>query len=253
MSDAAGVSLDGTGYLVGGEDSGAVADDRGHREHSRDLTPRVERKPGSNIARVGASNTDPTSGRRRAQRQTWEDSVARPVAYRRVAMTILVTLLSAGCAASPPSSLSLASSTPSAPSPASSAAPTLAPAVGPSPAPSPTPAPTAVPVPASWIEGPRQPAVGGVQFQDVVWTGSRFVAVGAADGGVAVFLDSTDGSSWHRQKSSGAPLDAEQDRGRAGGPCGDRRDRRGSGQLDVRRRPDVDGDPGCVPDAGRRQ
>ena len=43
-----------------------------------------------------------------------------------------------------------------------------------------------------------------MQFQDVVWTGSRFVAVGAADGGVAVFLDSTDGSSWHRQKSSGA-------------------------------------------------
>jgi hypothetical protein len=43
-----------------------------------------------------------------------------------------------------------------------------------------------------------------VQFQHVVWTGTRFVAVGAAlDGGGAI-VDSTDGITWNRQPGSTA-------------------------------------------------
>jgi len=40
--------------------------------------------------------------------------------------------------------------------------------------------------------------VQGIQFQDVVWTGTRFVATAAADG-AGMFLDSSDGSTWNRQ------------------------------------------------------
>ena len=132
--------------------------------------------------------------------------MARAAANRRMAITILATLLVGGCAASPPSTPTAVSATRSAaaPSPGPSTASAAGPTVRPSSPPILPPAPSAVPFPARWIEGPRQPAIGGVQFQDVVWTGTRFVAVGEAAAGLAVFLDSTDGSVWHRQKSSGA-------------------------------------------------
>jgi hypothetical protein len=50
-----------------------------------------------------------------------------------------------------------------------------------------------------WFAAPEQPAVSGVQYQDVAWTGGRFVAIGAALDGGSVFLDSPDGRTWHRQ------------------------------------------------------
>ena len=42
----------------------------------------------------------------------------------------------------------------------------------------------------------------GVQFLDVAWTGSRFVAVGSGLDGNGAVLDSTDGLTWHRQDGS---------------------------------------------------
>ena len=50
-----------------------------------------------------------------------------------------------------------------------------------------------------WFAAPEQPTVSGVQYHDVVWTGDRFVATGAALDGGSVFLDSADGRTWHRQ------------------------------------------------------
>jgi hypothetical protein len=125
--------------------------------------------------------------------------MGRAVANRWLPIALLAALMIGACSASP-------ASPPTGPSVAPSVAtptPTLAASSTPAPSATPASAPTAVPVPASWVEGPRQPAAGGVQFQDVVWTGTRFVAVGQADVG-AVFLDSTDGADWHRQKSTGA-------------------------------------------------
>lgn len=70
--------------------------------------------------------------------------------------------------------------------------------VSPSPA-----APTALAAKA-WRAVPDQESVRGVQFLDVAWTSSRFVAVGTdLDGGGAI-LDSTDGLTWHRQAGLGA-------------------------------------------------
>ncbi len=63
--------------------------------------------------------------------------------------------------------------------------------------------PTASPEPGAWAPVPSQEAVSGVQLQDVVWTGSRFVAVGGALDGDHVFLNSPDGLTWHRQASGG--------------------------------------------------
>lgn len=78
-----------------------------------------------------------------------------------------------------------------------------------SPTSSSTPAPTlsspSAPTTAGgWAPVPEQPSVQGVQFLDVVWTGSRFVAVGTALGGDGVFLDSPDGLLWHRQAATAA-------------------------------------------------
>lgn len=81
-----------------------------------------------------------------------------------------------------------------------------------SPLASPSPSPTG-----DWLAAPDQPSVSGVQYQDVVWAGYRFVAIGAALGGGSVFLDSPDGRTWHRQGA----LDPESYPGRlAVGPLG---------------------------------
>ncbi len=65
------------------------------------------------------------------------------------------------------------------------------------------PSPTASPVPGAWAPVRSQGAVSGVQFRDVAWTGSRFVAVGAVvNADVHTFLDSLDGVTWRRQEDS---------------------------------------------------
>ena len=125
--------------------------------------------------------------------------MGRAEANRWLPIAVLPALVIAACSASPASPPTGASVAPSVATPT----PTLTVDSAPAPTATPTPAPTALPAPASWVEGPRQPAAGGVQFQDVAWTGTRFVAVGQADVG-AVFLDTSDGADWHRQKSIGA-------------------------------------------------
>ncbi|MEA2673582.1 MAG: hypothetical protein QOI92_774 [Chloroflexota bacterium] len=73
-----------------------------------------------------------------------------------------------------------------------------------------TPAPTVIPtaagtaVPAGWHAAPIQDWFATVQFDDVTWTGARFVAtvIGPGDGGG--FADSADGINWHLQASSAA-------------------------------------------------
>jgi hypothetical protein len=47
-----------------------------------------------------------------------------------------------------------------------------------------------------WRPVPDQASVSHDQFQDVVWMGSRFVAIGAGS-----FVDSVDGVTWHRQST----------------------------------------------------
>lgn len=55
----------------------------------------------------------------------------------------------------------------------------------------------------TWQPVPDQESVSGVQFQDIVWTGERFVATAVVLGGGAAFLDSTDGRHWHLQSNLG--------------------------------------------------
>ncbi len=114
-----------------------------------------------------------------------------------VAMLALV-VVSTGCTTATPALSPTAT-------PELTSAPTQIGTVVPSPLPTVTAVPTATPVPAAsaWSEAPPQPSVSGVQFQDVIWTGARFVAIGDGDKG-AVFLDSTDGVEWHRQSGNRA-------------------------------------------------
>jgi hypothetical protein len=68
-----------------------------------------------------------------------------------------------------------------------------------SPEPTPIPTPTdAMQTPAPWREVAAQPSVTGVEFHDVIWTGTRFVATASA-GDRGVILDSDDGLVWHEQ------------------------------------------------------
>jgi hypothetical protein len=60
---------------------------------------------------------------------------------------------------------------------------------------SPTPTTTA-----AWTKVAEQPDVQAVQFRDVAWTGTRFVAVATARAGGGAFLDSADGLAWHLQR-----------------------------------------------------
>jgi hypothetical protein len=62
----------------------------------------------------------------------------------------------------------------------------------------------ATPMANGWLAAPSQAAVDRVQYQDVVWTGTRFIATGRDLGAGGVFLDSSDGRTWHRQ----APVSA---------------------------------------------
>jgi hypothetical protein len=68
-----------------------------------------------------------------------------------------------------------------------------------------------------WRPVPDQTTVQGVQFLHVVWTGTRFVATGLAFDAGGVFLDSSDGITWHR----GPAVSPEADPGNlAAGPRG---------------------------------
>lgn len=66
------------------------------------------------------------------------------------------------------------------------------------------PALTPSPTPASWLAAPVQPQLDDVQLVDLAWTGARFVGVGSDVHGRIVFLDSTDGLTWHRQQALGS-------------------------------------------------
>ena len=113
---------------------------------------------------------------------------------------VIIAALTAGCGDSSPAPSASASPTGAAPTVA--ARPTPAPTTSPSLAavlPSGSPPPKA---PSAWSRVPKQPSVSGVQFQLVVWTGTRFVATGTALDAGGVFLDSPDGLTWHRQATN---------------------------------------------------
>jgi hypothetical protein len=112
--------------------------------------------------------------------------------HRRLPITILITLVLAGCAAQQGTTLPTAlSSGPVAPSPTST--PIRA---------TPRPTPSATPLAAGWrMVTPEY--VTGVSLSDVIWTGNRFVAAGTDSTGRPVFLASTDGVTWDRQTSRG--------------------------------------------------
>lgn len=62
-----------------------------------------------------------------------------------------------------------------------------------------TPATPAPSPSTAWMAVPDQADVRAVQFQEVVWTGTRFVAVAIGIAGGGAFLDSSDGLTWHLQ------------------------------------------------------
>lgn len=127
---------------------------------------------------------------------------------RTVAVAIVASVVLAGCATATPSTPPSASVSPppvsASPAPPSTAAPSTA--APPSATASPlVPVLTSPPLPATadgWRSVPEQESVHGVQFQHVVWTGTRFVAVADANDNGGAFLDSVDGITWHRQTMS---------------------------------------------------
>ena len=119
---------------------------------------------------------------------------------RRPTIVLLVALLSTGCAANEATPAPTTSPNPS-PSPSAVGTPLAIPTATPTPVP--TASPTAVPI-GDWKEVPAKPSVKGAQFQDVAWTGLRFVAVAVAMSGGGEFLDSTNGSTWDRQSDLNA-------------------------------------------------
>jgi hypothetical protein len=113
-----------------------------------------------------------------------------------------LALLIAGCAsgtASPTASAGTATAGPSA-TPTPTAVPTPTPTPTPTAVPTPTPTPTA----GAWVLGADSATLKKIQFYSVVWTGTRFVAAGILMDGSAVFLDSSNGLSWHLQSTSWA-------------------------------------------------
>ena len=68
---------------------------------------------------------------------------------------------------------------------------------------SPTPVPTLPVSSGPWQPVAAQDAVAGSQVQDVVWTGSQFIAAGSGLGGSGTFLRSSDGKTWKSGTSGG--------------------------------------------------
>ena len=110
------------------------------------------------------------------------------VVAKKIRVAVSVAVLIAGCAGKSATSIppSPASQTTSHPTTASTPLQSAS-------------ADTAMPSPAEWTEVAPQVPFRGVEFADVTWTGTRFVAVGTNGSGRAVFLDSTDGTTWHLQ------------------------------------------------------
>ncbi len=153
----------------------------------------------------------------------------RPRIEWRLPATCLVAVLVLGCGASvtPASPGSRMSLTPSAtgtaaPDPTATPMvtadppPSASPTPGDSPGPSvgavvtsrPTPTSTGTPTPLArpteWRAVPDQRVVRRTQFLDVVWTGSRFVAIGTSLDGRFAFLTSSDGKTWKRVSDGGS-------------------------------------------------
>jgi len=131
---------------------------------------------------------------------------------RIVALLVAGVLAVAGCGSAAPATPGAPTATPVSPVPtpaaAASPSPSATPVFTPTQTPTATPATStgpASPPAAGWREVPQQSSVSGVQFQDVTWTGTRFVAIGWALDGRGVFLDSSDGITWHRQKGMWLP------------------------------------------------
>ena len=115
---------------------------------------------------------------------------------------LLALMVVAACTDAPTAS---PTSTPGA---AATAAASETPIESPSQAPLVTAAPTPLATPAAvagdWRAVLDQKAASSAQFQDVVWTGKRFVAAGIALAGGGVFVSSTDGQQWRSAPSGGA-------------------------------------------------
>jgi hypothetical protein len=130
--------------------------------------------------------------------------MVRIITNRSLSIAIVAVILVGGCAAQTPplptpTPVAIETTTPSAPAIA-----TASPTPITTPTPTTTPAATAPPAAASWVEVRSQPSTSNVEFRDVVWTETRFVAVGWAydargESTTGVFLDSTDGVTWNRQ------------------------------------------------------
>jgi hypothetical protein len=164
---------------------------------------------------------------------------------RRLAAILVIGALVAGCDASAAPSAPVSpepTSAASAPAPsaepgslpvaspseaAGTPSPTPNPTASPTPSPAPTPAPTSTPLSSAtvtvegWSPIVGQAAVDGVQMQNIVWTGIRFVADGVALVGGGVFLDSSGGRAWRVTDAPGAraasgPADASPGRLAAG-------------------------------------
>ena len=122
----------------------------------------------------------------------------------RFAQAGFIVFFVAGCGAS---ATAAPSSTPGSTSAPASTAPSAAsllptPSVLDSAMPSESAASTA---PADWTPVLDQPASSDTQLTNVVWTGNRFVAAGTANTFDPLFVDSTDGQTWHVQpKMSGS-------------------------------------------------
>ena len=114
--------------------------------------------------------------------------------------TLIAALALAGCSGTPrptagspdgSGQLQTPIATSALPTPLQTDAPlvTAAPSVPPGASPTPT---DSLPAPSgAWRPAPTQASLTGTQLQDVVWTGSRFEAVGGPS-----FLDSVDGRTW---------------------------------------------------------
>jgi len=114
----------------------------------------------------------------------------------------LVALL-AGCASTTPTPPPSPSASPAVTaSPVATAAPTATalPSIAATPEPSPaSPSPTTTAN--GWSAVPDQASVANTQLIDVVWTSTRFVAIGTDSAGNGAFLESTDGLTWNQQTS----------------------------------------------------
>jgi hypothetical protein len=120
-------------------------------------------------------------------------------------LTLLLGVALAGCGSTNPTA-------PPSPSPSAIAA-TASPVATASPtaSPSPTVAATPEPTPASpsasttangWSAVADQASVANTQLTDVVWNGTRFVAIGIDSAGDGAFLESTDGLTWNQQTTA---------------------------------------------------